>query len=150
MRLQKITFLEIISSLLIMLWLYAAVIKLLEYDKFIMQLGQSSLLGPVAGFTAIAVPLIEIVIAVLLVRNKTLTTGLYASAALLIVFTLYLTGMLLFSPKVPCACGGIIGSALSWRSHIVFNLFFVGLSGVGIWLKKRPDPHQSQTTKLAV
>jgi hypothetical protein len=37
---------------------------------------------------------------------------------------------------IPCSCGGII-KRLTWRQHLVLNLFFVGLAIAGIILQRK-------------
>ena len=60
-RIQNII-LETISLLYIMLFVYAAVSKLLDFENFQVQLGQSPLLSAYAGFISYAVPVIELFI----------------------------------------------------------------------------------------
>ncbi|WP_316787799.1 MauE/DoxX family redox-associated membrane protein [Pedobacter frigoris] len=139
MRAQKI-FTELTIFLLILLWVYAAVSKLLDYNAFTIQLGQSPLLTSFASTLAILVPVIELIIAVLLLRKRTAVAGLYCSLFLLVLFTCYLFAILNFSTSVPCSCGGIIGR-FSWYTHILFNLFFIAINFVEILMQqKRPAP----------
>lgn len=125
----------IISSLLILLFVYAAMSKLLEYPLFVAQLHTHPYLKLFAGLLAWMVPAAEIITSILLIFALTRLTGLYASALLLIVFTTYLALMLLTDKNLPCSCGGVI-SGMSWRQHVVFNLFFIALSITGIVLMK--------------
>lgn len=127
---------EIISSLLIVLFIYAALSKLFEYSLFVEQLKMHPLLKHFAGLLAWALPVTELAVATLLVISRTKLTGLYCVAVLLIVFTLYLIIMLLSDKDLPCSCGGVI-SSLSWRQHIVFNGVFILLAIIGIWLEKK-------------
>jgi hypothetical protein len=127
---------EIISGLLILLFLYTGLSKLLEHDKFLYNLGKSPLLSSFSGFIAIALPIGEIILATLLLFKKTQLKGLYVSLGLLSLFTVYLIYMVNFTEHLPCSCGGVI-SKMSWKQHIFFNLFFVLLSAVGIWLLKK-------------
>ncbi len=62
--------------------------------------------------------------------------GLWASFILLMIFTFYISGMLLSGEHLPCSCGGIIRE-LSWRQHLIFNLFFITLSLTGIVLERK-------------
>jgi len=66
---------------------------------------------------------------------------LYASLILMMAFTIYTVTVLLHAFRyVPCSCGGVI-KKLTWPQHLVFNLFFVAISLLGIWLKKRDAQH---------
>lgn len=122
---------EIISLLFILLFVYAAVSKLLEYEQFRMQIGQSPILGAYAGLLAWGVPGVEILISFLLVFPKTRLWGLYASTGLMSLFTLYIGAILYFSENIPCSCGGVLDQ-LGWEEHLIFNIIFLllGLSGI--------------------
>lgn len=126
---------EIIVSILILMWTYAAISKLLDFETFKLQLGQSPLVREFATLTAIILPLIEITIAGLLIFRKTRTPGFWSSFWLMTVFTCYLIWMLKYSPDIPCSCGGIIGKGLAWEEHIFFNLFFVAIASMAIVLE---------------
>ena len=85
------------------------------------------------------IPLLEVLIVVLLIFDRTRLRGLYTSLVLMLAFTVYTVAVLLHAFKyVPCSCGGVIRK-LTWPQHLFFNLFFVVISLLGIWLKKR-DP----------
>ena len=127
---QKVT-IEIIGFLLILLFVYAALSKLLEYTTFRIQLGNSPFLKPFAGIVSWLVPSIELAIALPITVKNTLKYGLLASLLLLSLFTFYVAGMLLSVASLPCGCGGIIRE-LGWGQHLVFNLFFVALNITGI------------------
>lgn len=126
--------LEVIVALFVMLFIYAAVSKLLEYETFNVQLSKSPLLTSFAPLVAVGIPLIEIVISVMLLFNRMRLAGLYASLFLMTTFTAYLIAIINFSYYIPCSCGGIL-SGLSWNSHIIFNCAFIILAITGIWLQ---------------
>lgn len=128
--LSKKTVIEIICSLLILLFVYAAVSKLADYERFIIQLSKSPFITSFSNLIAWSLPTIEILIALLLAIKKTRLTGLYASFFLMCLFTAYLIIMLNFSYYVPCSCGGVL-QRLSWDQHIVFNSFFIAISAAG-------------------
>ena len=81
--------------------------------------------------------LLKPLIALALVFEKTRTAALYASLVLMLAFTVYAVLILLhFFTYVPCSCGGVI-KRLTWKQHLVFNLFFDGLAVAGILLRKK-------------
>jgi hypothetical protein len=41
--------------------------------------------------------------------------------------------MILFAEHLPCNCGGVL-QKMNWRQHLIFNLFFICLSLIGIRL----------------
>lgn len=124
---------EIISSLFILLFVYTAVSKWLDYHSFQNVLKQSSLMGSFAAVAAWLLPLLELGIAGLLFFGPTRKAGFYAAGGILIVFTGYIGYMLLFSSRLPCSCGGVL-KYLSWRSHLLFNMGWILLAGIGLRL----------------
>jgi hypothetical protein len=82
------------------------------------------------------IPATEVFISVMLAVTYTRKAGLYASFILLLIFSLYIAGMLLSGINLPCSCGGII-QQLSWKQHLVFNLFFIVLAFTGIVLERK-------------
>jgi uncharacterized membrane protein YphA (DoxX/SURF4 family) len=133
MKINKSLPVFVISYLFILLFIYAAASKLMDYDKFKIQVGQSPLLTNYAGVIAWFIPALEIVIAVLLTVKRTVLLGLYASLSLMVMFTVYIILILNFAERVPCSCGGIL-ERMSWTTHLVFNIVFVALALAGILL----------------
>ena len=121
-----------VISLLILLWVYAATAKLLEFDQFKVQLSQVSFLKPITGLLVYIIPLVEYSLAGLLLVSKTRGTGLLGSAILMSVFTVYIAGMISLSPVLPCSCGGIINN-LTWQQHLLFNIGFTALAITGVY-----------------
>ena len=129
-KLQTIL-IEIISALLIFLFLYAAVSKLLDYQKFRVQLSQSPLLTAFAAWVSWIIPSLEIIISIMLAVRKFRLFGLYASFSLMVMFTAYIIAITKFSDYVPCSCGGVLQN-MSWNQHLIFNVGFVLLALTGI------------------
>lgn len=125
---------EIICYLFILLFVYAAASKFLDYEEFRIQLTQSPLLSAFAGWVAWIVPVLELIVAILLMIKGLKSIGLIASYALMVMFTTYIIIILNFSEFIPCSCGGVI-SKMSWNQHLIFNLFLVLLAIIGIVLK---------------
>jgi hypothetical protein len=127
--------------LVIILFTYAALSKLLEYDKFTVQLSQSPLLTAFAGTVAWTIPTLEIVLAAMISIPRWRLYGLYGSYTLMVIFTAYIIVITRFSEYVPCSCGGVL-QKLGWTEHLIFNLFFVALCGIAIVLQV----HKEYTT----
>ena len=123
--------LEIICFLFILLFTYAAIMKLMDVQKFTVQIGKSPLLTDFAGVVAWGIPLLELLIAGMLAITRFRLVGLYAAFGLMVMFTAYIIAILQFSEHVPCSCGGVLES-MGWTEHLIFNIGFVllGLSGV--------------------
>ncbi len=121
---------------MVVLFLYTAVSKLMDYSLFKEQIGSSPILAPVAPFLAWALPLGEIAVAVLAFIPKWRIWGLWASFALMLIFTGYIIAILNFSAEIPCSCGGIL-EKMDWNQHLVFNIVFTLLALLGALMERR-------------
>ena len=135
---------DIITALLIVLFVYASVSKFFNYTQFIVQIGLSPLIGSYSGIIGWLIPATELLIVLMLTVKNTRFYGLLLSLFLLIVFSGYIAAMLLSGIHLPCSCGGLI-SELSWKEHLLFNLFFIGISTLGVILEK---DELTQTPKM--
>ena len=124
---------EIIASLFVLLFVYAAVSKLLDFENFRVQLGQSPMLGAYAEFIIWGMPLLEILAAVALSIGRYRKMGLLASYTLMVMFTAYIYTILHYSSFVPCSCGGVL-EKMSWNQHLIFNAVFIVLALFGIFI----------------
>jgi Methylamine utilisation protein MauE len=124
---------DIICGLLILLFAYAAISKLIDRQYFQAVLARMLLIKSFAGFISFALPVTELLVCILLFMPATRPLGLYASCGLMIAFTLYIVFMILFAPHLPCSCGGFL-QKLNWSQHLVFNLVFIALSITAIKL----------------
>ena len=120
-----------IALLYILLFIYAAISKILDFENFQVQLGQSPLLSAYANFTSYAVPIIELLICCLLLIPRCRIIGLFAAYGLMVMFTAYIYIILNYSSFIPCSCGGILED-LSWNQHIIFNIVFIILAIIGV------------------
>lgn len=133
--LSKNLLIEIICSLLIILFIYSSLSKLSAYDRFAVQLSKSPFITSFYQFVARSIPAAEIMIACMLAMKRTRLWGLYGAFFLMSLFTAYLVIMLNFSYYIPCSCGGVLEN-LSWEQHIVFNTFFIVMAAAGVLLKE--------------
>lgn len=127
---------QIVSYLFVVLFTYAAVSKLLDFENFQVQLGQSPLLSAFAGWVAIGVPLAELIIGALLCLPAMRHWGLVLAYVLMVAFTAYIYIILNFSTFVPCSCGGIL-EKLGWKQHMVFNVIFIVLAMAAVLASDR-------------
>lgn len=132
---KRTTIIEIISLLTLSLFLYAGIAKVMDYTLFREQLAESPVLQPFAGFIAVALPIVEFGLVVLLIVPRWRLKGLYASVGILSVFIIYIIVMMLTSDHLPCSCGGLL-EQLSWKGHIFFNGGFILLDAIAIRLEK--------------
>lgn len=135
---------DIICMLLILLFVYAALNKVMEFNKFQAQIGKSPLIMRYVPIISWLVPSSEIMISLILLLPKFRVYGLYMAYSLMLMFTLYIGFILTFSPYVPCSCGGILNN-LGWSQHLVFNFAFTLIALSGTFLIK-PFKSESKTT----
>lgn len=129
-------FLHGVCSLFGLLFVYAAANKLMEYDKFLLQMSKSPIITDFASIFVWMIPALEIVISIMLFVESLRLLGLFASLALMSLFTAYIYAILKFSDTMPCSCGGIL-EKLGWEEHLIFNIVFVVLAIVGIVLQTK-------------
>ncbi|MDR6338766.1 hypothetical protein HNQ91_001817 [Filimonas zeae] len=126
----------IINIMLIILWVYAAVIKLTDVKKFRESLITQVIPRWMAKTLVWALPLSELLSAGLLLFAGTRLWGMYLSALMMLVFTVYVgcAAYLVFT-SYPCPCGGLF-TRIGWKKHFKVNIFFTLLSLLGILLIK--------------
>lgn len=127
----KSNLIYIVALLHILLFSYAAASKLLDFQNFQVQLGQSPLLSAFAVAVSFAVPIVEFILVLLLMFSRYRLIGFYGSFVLMTMFSVYIIIILKFSSFTPCSCGGIL-EKMSWTEHLTFNIVFVVISAVAI------------------
>lgn len=125
---------EIISFLFIFLFVYASAAKLIDFERFKIQVGQSPLLTGFGDYIPWMVISAEVIVAVTLMIPRIRLVGFFGAFSLMTMFTAYIFAILHFSPYVPCSCGGIL-ERLGWKEHLIFNLMFDVLAVVAIILE---------------
>lgn len=126
-------YIETISFLLILLFVYAAITKLSDYTSFRQQIVRSPYISFFSDL-AWSLPTAELITALLLAFKPLRLAGLLASFFLMLVFTLYVGIILLGGHHLPCSCGGVLKN-MTWKQHLLFNTFFLLLSALGSFLK---------------
>ncbi len=124
------------AALFLLLFLYTALTKLRDPAAFVSALAHAPLPHSWITFLAWAVPLAEILAALLLVIPPARFMGLALSTLLMGIFTGYVSWILAFASRLPCACGGVI-EKLGWRGHLVLNLGLLSLGILAIILHYR-------------
>ena len=127
----KTWIIDSICCLFIILFLYASLNKLQDFQKFNIQLAKSPLLTTLSGWIAWLVPALEILVVFLLLTKRFQLLGLYAAYFLMVLFSAYIIAILNFSKYIPCSCGGILQN-MSWIEHLIFNIVFIVLAIIGV------------------
>ncbi|REC79513.1 hypothetical protein DRF60_06735 [Chryseobacterium elymi] len=134
---NKRLIIDIVVLLLVILFLYTAVSKFVDFKGFTYDLNNQPFPNSLTPILRWLVPLTEIGIVLGLIFEKTRLLALYASLILMSLFTIY-TALVLFDvfEYVPCSCGGVIKN-LTWPQHLIFNLFFVVITLLAIRVNKK-------------
>ena len=133
MNATKTRFVEIVSYFLILLFCYASISKIMDFENFQVQIAQSPIFSSVAGLISYGVLIVELSVCILLIFERSRMIGLYASFFIMVSFTIYIYVILNYSDNVPCSCGGIL-EQMGWRTHLIFNVATVILSSAAIVL----------------
>ncbi|MCD9014449.1 MauE/DoxX family redox-associated membrane protein [Parachryseolinea silvisoli] len=124
---------DIICMLLILLFVYAAINKVMEFAEFQAQIGKSPLIMHHSSWVSWLVPSAELTISAMLLLPKFRIVGTLLAFMLMLIFTLYIAFILTLSPYVPCSCGGILNT-LGWTEHLIFNLIFTLVALLGVFV----------------
>jgi hypothetical protein len=122
---------DVCAYSLVFLFVYTATAKLFQFSLFQFQLDSFPWIQQVATTLVWAVPVLELAAAGLLLARRARRIGLYVSLVLMVLFTSYISLMLASGKRLPCSCGGVVGW-MTWRQHLVFNLFFIGIAIAGL------------------
>jgi uncharacterized membrane protein YphA (DoxX/SURF4 family) len=139
---------EIIAFLFIALFIYAGVSKVLDYEKFSVQVGQSPLLTGFGGVIPWLVILVELLISMCIMVPRLRLFAFLCAFSLMVMFTAYIIAILNFSPYVPCSCGGIL-EKFTWSDHLILNCFFVMLALLAIVLQAEENSGYSDEKQSA-
>ncbi|MET3538958.1 MauE/DoxX family redox-associated membrane protein [Chryseobacterium limigenitum] len=136
MKKVKTRVVEFISYFFILLFCYASISKIMDFENFQIQISESPLLSVYAGFIPFAIVVLELIIAGLLCYRKTRNVGMIGSFILMLIFTGYIFYIIQTSENLPCSCGGIL-EKMSWHQHLYFNIGCVVLSVIALGLNLR-------------
>jgi len=136
--------------LLILLWSYTSLSKVLEFGKFEKSLLLQHFSSTAVHLLKFFIPVSELLIAVLLITIKFRSLALWLSMTMILTFTGYVafavTG---FFENRPCACGGVL-TMLSWKAHLYFNIFFSLVNLIALRLEKVRNSFTAPPTNLNI
>jgi len=139
-RLLKIR--NICAALIAIMLCYAALSKLTAYQLSKEQMLNQVFPNVIALQLTWLIPVVELLITLTLVFEKTMLKGFYASLLLMTAFSIYisLTMSGLFG-RTPCSCGGVLKN-MSYATHLLFNMAFIILAIIGIKSDQRWLDHK--------
>ena len=134
---KKPILVTLIAALIILLFLYASLSKILSFHQFVGEINNQPLPNSWTPFLSVAIPAAEVLISVLVAFERTRLAGFWLSLFFMSVFTVYAIVILLHGfSYIPCSCGGVI-EHLTWPEHLLLNISYVVLSGLGIRLQRQ-------------
>lgn len=123
----------ILRAVMILFWVYVGIEKLWQLGAFKIALQQQPVISALAPILFWLLPLLEISIGALLglPTRRLQHWGWIASTIMITLFSIYIAlGVLHVYDKKPCMCTSFL-SNISWTTHLIFNLFILGLSITG-------------------
>ncbi len=125
---------EICTLLLCLLFAYTAISKIYDWQGTKNGLHNQVFPNWIADILLYGLPPVELVTAILLLYQKTRIAGLWLSILLMTAFTIYV-GLVMIGifGRIPCSCGGILNT-MGWGEHLVFNLVFLLLALIGLYV----------------
>ncbi|WP_126248122.1 MauE/DoxX family redox-associated membrane protein [Chitinophaga rhizosphaerae] len=131
----KAILIEFFASVLILVYIYTAITKLIDFRSFSIQLSQNPIFRSNSLLFAYGGPSIELLVAFAIVFKRTRSFGFIASALLMAFFTWYVAYMMMTLPHLPCSCGGVVGW-LNWPQHLILNITLTIFSVAGYFMWK--------------
>lgn len=114
---------NVLQVFLFVLFCYSTITKIGTFELFTNNLEKSLFFENYnVVFLGVLIIAIEAIIPLLIFFQTTEKLGYVVSFILFFLFTGYIILMKVYSPFMPCSCGGLI-EKLSWNGHIVFNIF---------------------------
>ena len=142
-------FVEIVSQLFVLLFLYTGVMKIISHTTFINSLYKSPIFHEIALPVSIFIPILELILAIALLSWKWRQKGLILSSILMLLFTAYIFYILRYADNIPCSCGGII-KQMTWMQHFYFDIIFTILGSVAAIFNRKQTNKEYNNLRLSV
>lgn len=145
---RKQWILEGLMMIIICLYVFVTVNKLVGFEPFITQLKQQRLLKDFATLIAVMVPIWHAALVVLMLIPKTRMLGIWTSMITIMTYNLYIGAMLTekFGP-IPCNCVGI-WHTMSWEAQFIINFGLLALHFYCIYNKRYFEIANKQQSPL--
>ncbi|WP_341837402.1 MauE/DoxX family redox-associated membrane protein [Chitinophaga pollutisoli] len=139
---------EAIIAILIVVLLHTGISKLIDWRSFEIQMFQSPIFHEYYRIVTFGGPILEIIIALMLVIKRTRFVAFIASFLLMGFFTWYVYFLMTTIPNLPCSCGGVVGW-LNWTQHLILNIFLTIISLIGalMWRNNRKEESKTKNKK---
>ncbi|WP_410478909.1 MauE/DoxX family redox-associated membrane protein [Pedobacter heparinus] len=130
---KRILVVEVVCVLFILLFAYASVTKMLDFEQFRTELRRSPLLTFFATWVAIGIPMLEVILSIFLTIERFRLASIYCAYGLMVIFSAYIVAITKFADYIPCSCGGVL-SSMNWKQHLVFNCAFIAFALIAIFI----------------
>jgi hypothetical protein len=122
----------LIVALFVLLWAYTAIPKFFKFRYFYDVLGSQAIPKWSVPILSVLIPLTELAVVFLLLFPETRLWGLYASFGLMLIFTIYVSGIIFqVYERYPCPCGAMFRS-MTWRKHLKVNIWLTLIAFLGV------------------
>lgn len=133
---------RIITSLLILLFGFITITKMFDYNMFRHVLRMSPLIGENYTLVSVVLFIVLLWVSILLMMPATRLWGLYGSALILLIISLYLGYVIYFVSIGNYPFSGIVRPrfgilGMTWVQFFVFNIIFFLLSLTAAFLKRK-------------
>lgn len=124
----------LIVALFILLWTYTSLPKFFKFKRYKEILASQAIPKWSVSTLAWLIPIAELAVVGLLLLPQTRLLGLYASFLLMLIFTIYVGGIMLSAyDRYPCPCGAMF-RRMGWRKHFRVNIYLSSIALIGILL----------------
>ena len=128
---------DILTFCCSLVFFYSATTKLFDFSGFQLGLFRNPIIPhDFAVSVSYLIPILETIIAVLMLFDKSKIKALIGFFILLVMFTIYIALFWIMDVERPCSCGGLIAK-LSFNMHFILNLFLLLISAYSILLFKK-------------
>jgi hypothetical protein len=137
---KKEIVIEFLSYFFILLFSYAAIRKLIDFQMFKKEISLLFFIKPYAGFVLITVSFLEILVAFLLSISRFRIIGLICAFVLMNLFAGYLISVIEFTKVIPPHFGEIIDyTSLPENLIVTFFLSHLIIFNVYLYMKDRKE-----------
>jgi putative oxidoreductase len=136
---QPNTWTAFITNLLILLFTYTSLSKLLDFTEFSSQMHNQPVPIWMADLATWTLPSLQLIIVGLLSIQKFRWWGFLLAFIVMSILTLYIILIVTDTfPYIPCSCAGIL-KGMSWSTQLVFNIVITIIAFIGFRSQRRID-----------
>ncbi|WP_411028061.1 MauE/DoxX family redox-associated membrane protein [Sphingobacterium sp. SRCM116780] len=121
-----------IVTLFVLLWAYTSIPKFFKFKYFYEVLKSQAIPKWTVPILTGLLPILELSVVFMLLFPSTRLMGLYFSFGLMLIFTIYVSGIIYqVYDSYPCPCGAMF-RRIGWKKHFKVNIWLTGIALLGI------------------